>query len=41
MNLTLDAGDVHLTGIPNGEIVADLDAGNLIVSECTLENIKN
>lgn len=40
MNLTLDAGDVHLTGIPNGEIVADLDAGNLIVSECTLDNIK-
>lgn len=40
MNLTLDAGDVHLTGIPNGEIVADLDAGNLIVLECTLDNIK-
>lgn len=40
MNLTLDAGDVHLTGIPNGEIVANLDAGNLIVSECTLDNIK-
>ena len=40
MDLTLDAGDVHLTGIPNGEIVADLDAGNLIVSECTLDNIK-
>lgn len=40
MNITLDAGDVHLTRIPNGEIVADLDAGNLIVSECTLDNIK-
>ena len=40
MNLTLDAGDVHLTRIPNGEVVADLDAGNLIVSECTLDNIK-
>lgn len=40
MNITLDAGDVHLTRIPNGEIVADLDAGNLVVSECTLDNIK-
>lgn len=40
MNITLDAGDVHLTKIPSGEITADLDAGNLIVSECTLDNIK-